>query len=262
MMTFTNLLIEKSRSTAVVTVNRPKVLNALDARTLQELEKAFVLLGNDSEVDVIILTGAGDKAFVAGADIAFMKDLDALAAREFALFAQRVLSRIENTQQPVIAAVNGYALGGGCELAMACDIRIASETAKFGQPEVGLGIIPGFAGTQRLPRLVGKGPAKEIIFTGEFIDAREAWRIGLVNRVVPPEQLMESARQMADKIAARSRVAVRLAKQALNEGLEMDSDRAYAHEANLFGLCFTSADQKEGMAAFLEKRAPRFSKKT
>lgn len=260
-MSFENVLIEQEENIAVVYVNRPKALNSLDYATLTDLRQAFAELENNEDIDVIILTGAGDKAFVAGADIASMKDYEPLAGREFALFGQKVFAEIENSKKPVIAAVNGFALGGGCELAMACDIRIASEKAKFGQPEVSLGITPGFAGTQRLPRLVGKGIAKELIFTGDAIKAEEAYRIGLVNKVVAPDELLVSAKKMAKKIASKGQLAVRLSKQAINSGLEMDSDRAYEHEANCFGFCFSTQDQKEGMTAFLEKREAKFEKK-
>lgn len=257
-MQFTNLLVEIDAKVATVTVNRPRVLNALDEATLKELEQAFVSFEADPEVKVVILTGAGEKAFVAGGDIAAMQPLGPVAARRFALMAQAVLGRIERFPKPVIAAVNGYALGGGCELAMACDLRIASETARLGQPEINLGIIPGWAGTQRLPRLVGKGRAKELLFTGEMIDAGEAWRIGLVNRVVPAAELMNAARELAKKIAGKGLLALGLAKEAVDRGLEMDLERANACEADLFSLCFATEDQKEGMVAFLEKRTAVF----
>ncbi|MHB8170521.1 MAG: short-chain-enoyl-CoA hydratase [Thermincolia bacterium] len=257
-MTWNNLLVEKDENIAIVAINRPESLNALNAETFHELVIAADAIDHDKEVKVVILTGTGDKAFVAGADIAYMQNMTALEAKEFGLLGQRAMNRIRKLDKPVIAAVNGYALGGGCELAMACDIRIAADTAKFGQPEVNLGVTPGFAGTQRLPRLVGKGIAKEILLTGDIFDAQEAFRIGLVNRVVPEAELMDYARAMAKKIASKSQVAVRLIKEAVNEGLEMDLDKAMAHEANLFGLCFSSEDQKEGMSAFLEKRKPMF----
>lgn len=260
-MAFENLLIEQEGDIAIVYVNRPKALNALNADTLKELQQVFAELENNNEVKVIILSGSGDKAFVAGADIAFMKDLDSLASREFSLLGQNVFTSIENNKKPVIAAINGFTLGGGCELAMSCDIRIASEKAKFGQPEISLGIIPGFAGTQRLSRIVGKGIAKELILTGDMVDAQEAYRIGLVNKVVAPEELIEAAKELAKKIATKGQVAVQLAKQVINEGLEMDSERSYSHEANFFGLCFSTQDQKEGMSAFLEKRKPNFINK-
>lgn len=260
-MNYENLLIEQEGDIAIVYVNRPKALNALNADTLREIDQAFTELENKQEVKVIILTGSGEKAFVAGADISFMKDLGALEAKEFATLGQRAFRSIENNKKPVIAAVNGFALGGGCELAMSCDVRIANNKAKFGQPEVNLGVIPGFAGTQRLSRIVGKGAAKELIFTADIIDAQEALRIGLVNKVVAADQLLSFVKDMAHKIASKGQVAVQLAKQVINEGLEMDSDRAYSHEANFFGLCFATKDQKEGMSAFLEKRAAVFNDK-
>lgn len=260
-MSFENILLEKQGSIATVTVNRPKALNALNAATLKELGQVFGELGADDSVSVVILTGAGEKAFVAGADISFMKDLSAIEARKFALLGQEVFNTIENLPQPVIAAINGFALGGGCELAMACDIRLASENAKFGQPEVNLGVPPGFAGTQRLPRIVGKGRAKELLYTADMIDAQEAYRIGLVNKVTTVEELMGAAVKMAAKIASKGQVAIRLTKSAVNHGLEMDSARGMAYEAEVFGLVFSTADQKEGMTAFLEKRKPEFTGK-
>jgi len=230
----------------------------LNLETLEELKTYFTAVQTDPETKVVIVTGAGEKAFVAGGDISVMVPLDPMRARESARLAQSVLNLIEQGGKPVIAAVNGYALGGGCELAMACDIRLASETARFGQPEVNLGIIPGWAGTQRLPRLVGKGKALELLLTGDMIDAAEALRIGLANRVVPADQLLAEARTMAAKIAAKGQVAVRLCKEAVVNGLEMESLRAASYEADLFALCFATEDQKEGMRAFLEKRSARF----
>jgi enoyl-CoA hydratase len=260
-MSFENILLEKQGNVAVVTVNRPKALNALNAATLAELGQVFDQLAADADVYAVILTGAGEKAFVAGADISFMQSLTAMEARNFALLGQEVFNKIEKLPQPVIAAINGFALGGGCELAMSCDIRVASESAKFGQPEVNLGVPPGFAGTQRLPRLVGKGVAKELLYTADMIDASEAYRIGLVNKVYPVEQLMEAVMKMANKIAAKGQVAIRLTKSAVNEGLEMDLARGMAYEAEIFGLAFSTTDQKEGMAAFLEKRKAEFTGK-
>jgi len=257
-MEFDNLLLDKKDGIAVVTINRAKALNALNEATLGELLGCFEALESDAEVRAVILTGAGEKAFVAGADIAAMQSMEAVAARDFALLGQQVMNRIEHLAKPVIAAVNGFALGGGCELAMACDLRLASENARFGQPEVNLGVIPGFAGTQRLPRLVGKGRAKELLFTGDLIDAAEAWRIGLVNRVLPAAELLGAARKLAAKIADKGLVAIGLCKDAVNTGLEMESDKACRYEADQFALCFATADQKEGMSAFLEKRPARF----
>lgn len=257
-MAWKNILVEKEENIAVLTINRPKVLNALNAETVEEIGQAVEQLEADPEVRVIIITGAGDRAFVAGADIAFMSGLTPLQAKDFARKGQRVLSMIENLSKPVIAAINGYALGGGCELAMACDIRVASEKAKIGQPEVGLGIMAGFGGTQRLTRLVNPGRAKEILFTGDQCDAQTAVSIGLVNHVVPAEQLLDFCREMAGRIAQRGPVAVRLTKEAVNEGLEMDLEKALAHEADLFGVLFSTQDSREGLKAFLEKRRPDF----
>ncbi len=260
-MTFENLLYEVVDGIATVTVNRPKALNALNAATLQELIDCFAAIADDASVKVVILTGGGEKAFVAGADIAEMQALDAVAARHFARLGHRLAAAIEQLPKPVIAAVNGYALGGGCELALCCDIRLAAENARFGQPEVNLGVIPGFGGTQRLARLIGKGRASELVMTGDMIDAAEAYRIGLVNRVLPADELMAAARKMAGKIAGKGQLAVGFAKAALRDGLEMDLDRACNLEADLFGLCFATADQKEGMLAFLEKRPAKFEGK-
>ncbi len=257
-MQFNNVLYVADGAVATVTINRPKALNALNQETLEEMLRCFRELAQNQAVRVVIVTGGGDKAFVAGADIAFMEKLSPLAARCFAMLGQQVLSTIENLPQPVIAAVNGFALGGGCELALACDIRLASENARFGQPEVNLGVLPGFAGTQRLPRLIGRGRANELLFTGDIIDAQEAARIGLVNRVVPQAQLLASCREMAERIASRGPVAVRLCKEAVNNGVEIDLARACLYEVDQFALCFTSDEQKEGMRAFLEKRPAKF----
>ncbi len=258
-MNFANLLVEKENGTAIVTINRPAALNALNKEVLEELYDAFKGLEEDESVVCIILTGSGVKAFVAGADIAAMQSMDAVVAENFARLGHKVFNAVESCSKPVIAAVNGFALGGGCELAMACDVRLAAESARFGQPEVNLGVIPGFGGTLRLARLVGKGRAKELIFTGDMVDAAEAYRIGLANKVVAAEDLISEARKMADKIASKGPLAVRFAKQAVDNGIEMDLDRAGRYEAGLFGLCFASADQKEGMLAFLEKRPAKFS---
>jgi len=256
-----NITLKLEGSLAEVTINRPKALNALNAVTLKELGLVINDLAENQDIRVVIITGSGEKAFVAGADISEMQDKNAFEGRNFARMGQKVFSAIENMPQVVIAAVNGFALGGGCELAMACDIRLASTKAKFGQPEVTLGIMPGFAGTQRLPRLIGKGLAKELIYTGDMIDAAEAYRIGLVNKVYEPEVLLDKAREMAAKIASRGPYAVSLAKSAINTGMNMDDESAYSYEAEVFGLCFTTEDQKEGMAAFLEKRKPEFKGK-
>jgi len=257
-MTDTNLLLQKDGALATITFNNPKALNALTVATFYGLETLLDEVEQDADVRVVILTGAGDKAFIAGGDIGHLGTLDADGAREFALLAQRVIDRIEAFPKPVIAAINGYALGGGCELAMGCDIRIAADSAKFGQPEVKLGIIPGFAGTQRLARLVGKGKAKELVFTGEMIGAEEACRIGLVNRVVARDRLLEEARAMALKMCDNSASAIKFAKDAIDNGLEMDFAHGARYEADLFALCFTTADCKEGISAFMEKRLARF----
>jgi enoyl-CoA hydratase len=255
-MEFKNLKVELRGQVAVVTLNRPP-MNALSTEMLKEMKSAFHWLKGNKDAKVVILTGEG-KAFVAGADIAEMKDMDALKARDYGALGQKVFFHVENLPQPVIAAVNGFALGGGCELAMSCDIRVASEKAKFGQPEVGLGVTPGFGGTQRLPRLVGRGKAKELIFTGDMIDATEAFRIGLVNKVVKPEELMAESMKLAELIASKGQLAVRMAKKAVNSGVEVDLRSACDIEAEIFGVCFSTADQKEGMAAFLEKRKANF----
>jgi enoyl-CoA hydratase len=249
-----NLLVEVENGIAVVTVNRPKSLNALNSETLAELSECVCEIEKRDDVKVLILTGSGEKSFVAGADISEMVGSDAVGGWKMALLAKAAFEKLENMRQATIAAVNGFALGGGCEIAMACDIRVASENAKFAQPEVGLGTIPGFGGTQRLPRLVGKGRAKELIFTADMIDAQEAYRIGLVNKVVPLAELLGKCKEMAKKIMAQSSYAVSLAKIAINTGLDMDLNSGLKLEANIFGLSFATADKKEGMTAFMEKR--------
>lgn len=258
-MTYQTLLLEVSEGIALVTVNRPAAMNAMTELTLQELADVVQELSGRADVRVAIITGAGEKAFIAGGDIAVLRELASQEARELALLAQGVCTAIEQSPKPFIAAVNGYALGGGCELAMSCDIRLASETARFGQPEVNIGTLPGFGGSQRLPRLVGKGRALEIILTGEMLDAQEAYRIGLVNKVTSPAELIPAARLLARKMASKSLVALKLCKQAVVNGLEMDLERACRYEADLFALSFATADQKEGMSAFLEKRPAIFS---
>lgn len=257
-MEYANLLFEKSGPLAVITINRPKALNALNSDTLSELSAVLDELGRDTSVKVVILTGSGEKAFVAGADISQMKDFNTLEGRRFGQLGQATFRKLELLPQPVIVAINGFALGGGCELAMACDIRLASENAKFGQPEVSLGLTAGFGGTQRLPRLVGTGHASELLFTGDIIDVQEAYRIGLVNRVYPLNTLMEEALKLAKRIAGRAPVAVQLSKSAIQRGTNMDLDNAQAYEAEVFGLSFSTRDQKEGCTAFLEKRKPAF----
>lgn len=257
-MAFDNLLLDRDGAVATVTINRPKVLNALDSRTLDELRHAMLDLKRDDEVRVVILTGAGEKAFVAGADINELAGQTPVSGREHALAGQHVFDIIENLGKPVIAAINGYALGGGCELAMACTLRLAADTAKLGQPEINLGLLPGYAGTQRLPRLVGKGRALELILTGAPIGAAEAERSGLVNRVVPPGELMVAARTLAGALAAQAPIAMRFILDAVNRGLEMPFGEGCAHEATLFGLVAATDDMREGTRAFLEKRKPAF----
>ncbi len=256
-MAYENVLLEKEDRVAILTINRPKALNALNNDTLLDIKSAVAEVNEDSSIDVLIITGA-DKAFVAGADISFMQPLSAIEGRAFGALGQAAFRAIEAMEKPVIAAVNGFALGGGCELAMCCDFRIASTKAKFGQPEVGLGITPGFGGTQRLPRLVGSGMAKQMLYTADIIDAAEALRIGLVNSVVEPEELMDFVKKIAKRIVSKAQVAVRLSKVAATEGMQTDIDRSMTIEADAFGLCFATADQKEGMSAFVEKRKPGF----
>ncbi len=257
-MRFEHLLVERDGAVATVTINRPAVLNALSAATLGELDGAMRALREDRGIRAIVLTGAGDRAFAAGADIGELAALAPSRAEAFAASGQRVLDRIERLGVPVVAAVNGFALGGGCELAMACALRVASENARFGQPEVRLGLIPGFAGTQRLPRLVGTGRALDLILRGGTIDAAEAWRIGLVNRVVPAAALMGEARSMAREIAAAAPRAIEFALDAVYRGLDAPFAQGSAIEASLFGSVFHTADVGEGTRAFLEKRAPVF----
>jgi enoyl-CoA hydratase/carnithine racemase len=253
-----NVLYEKRGGIAYVTLNRPKVLNALDAATWADLRFAFEDARADSSVRGVILTGAGDKAFIAGADIGELAHVDAYEAEESSRFGQEVLNLIENLGKPVIAAVNGFALGGGCETAMACTIRIAAEHAKFGQPEVKLGLLPGGGGTQRLPRLVGKGRALQLILTGETISAQEAYRIGLVNEVVPAANLIARAEAVLKQIAANAPIAVKYSLDAANKGLDTSQSEGFALEASYFGICASTEDKQEGTSAFLEKRAPQF----
>jgi enoyl-CoA hydratase len=259
-MTYQNIIFEHAENgtIGVLTVNRPQALNALNAATLDEIAHALARIGEDAKVRALLITGAGDKAFIAGADIAAMKNMSALEAQTFSAHGQCVMQAIEALPVPAIALVNGYALGGGCELAMSCDWIIASERAVFGQPEVNLGIPPGFGGTQRLARLVGRALALELVITGRQIKADEALHMGLVNEVVPGPQLTERGLAMARLIAAKAPVAVRVAKQAVQRGLEVDLASGCVLETSLFALAFGTADCKEGMTAFLEKRAPIF----
>ncbi len=252
------ILLEKRDRLALVTINRPKALNALNNQVFEELDLCFRDLADDDDVAVVILTGSGEKAFVAGADIKELATLDTMAARLLSQRGQRVFNAIESLSKPVIAAVNGFALGGGCELAMACHVRIASEKARFGLPEVGLGLIPGYAGTQRLPRLVGKGIAMEMVLSGEMISAARAAEIGLVNHVTAPEALLEKAEALADSIKSKAPLAVRHAMEAVNRGFEMNREDGERFEAALFGLLAGTEDTGEGLRAFIEKRKPDF----
>ena len=257
-MEFKRLLVSSENQICTIKINNPAALNALDTSILKELEIAIEQVEKDPEILAVIITGEG-RAFVAGADISEMVNLNYDEGKAFGAFGTMVFRKIETLSKPVIAAVNGFALGGGCELAMACDIRIASDNAKFGQPEVDLGIIPGFSATYRLPRLVGVGKAKELIFTGSTIGATEAYEIGLVNKVVKPEELMESALKMAERIASKAPIAVRNAKQAIENGLVSEAETAFENENTLFGKCFSTQDQKDGMSAFLNKVKPKFN---
>jgi enoyl-CoA hydratase len=260
-MNFENILLEKKNSIAYVTVNRPKVLNALNMATMEELRAAFTDIKRDTSIRVAILTGSGEKAFVAGADISELARHGAVSAKEYTHRGQSVLDSIENLGKPAIACINGFALGGGCELALACTLRLASETAKLGQPEVKLGIIPGYGGSQRLPRLVGKGIAMQLILAGEMITAQEAHRIGLVNEVTAPGDLIPRAEAIAQKIIANAPLAVQYAIEAVNRGLEMTQAEGLYLEAALFGLCCATEDKTEGTTAFLEKRPAQFKGK-
>jgi enoyl-CoA hydratase/carnithine racemase len=253
-----NVLYEKTGAIAHVTVNRPNVLNALNTPTWKDLRTAFEDARNDTAIRGVILTGGGNKAFIAGADISELAHLTSSEAEQSSRFGQEVLNLIENLGKPVVAAVNGFALGGGCEAAMACTIRIAVDTAKFGQPEVALGLVPGGGGTQRLPRLVGKGRALQLILSGEMISAQEAYRIGLVNEVVPVADLIPRAEAILRKIASNAPIAVKFALEAANKGLETSQTEGLLLEASYFGLCAATEDKQEGTSAFLEKRVPQF----
>jgi enoyl-CoA hydratase len=260
-MSYENILVEKKSSIAYVTVNRPKVLNALNMATMEELRAAFHDIKKDTAVRVVILTGSGEKAFIAGADIGELSKHDAVSGKEYTHKGQSVLNLIENLGKPVIACINGFALGGGCEIAMACTMRLASQNAKLGQPEVKLGIIPGYGGTQRLPRLVGKGIAMQLVLAGEMIAAEEAHRIGLVNEVTAPGDLIPRAEAIAAKIIANAPLAVQYAMEAVNKGMEMTLAEGLYLEAVLFGVCCATEDKTEGTTAFLEKRAAAFKGK-
>ncbi|MBI6871767.1 short-chain-enoyl-CoA hydratase [Clostridium aciditolerans] len=260
-MEFKNIIFEKNDKIATISINRPKALNALNSETLKELDCVVDMIAEDEGVYAVILTGVGEKAFVAGADITEMKDMSVAEGRKFGILGNKVFRKIDLLEKPIIAAVNGFALGGGCELSMACDIRIASTSAKFGQPEVGLGITPGFGGTQRLARIAGMAVAKELIFTGRIIKAEEALRVGLVNKVVEPDKVMEEAVSFANTIAAQAPIAVKYCKAAINRGMQCDIETALMYESEVFGECFATEDQKEGMTAFVERREKSFKNK-
>jgi enoyl-CoA hydratase len=260
-MTYKNIIIEKKDSIGIIKINRPKVLNALNKETIIELTEAVLELEHDKKINVVILTGQGEKAFIAGADISQMENMTSLEAKKFSEKGHNMLNSIEKSRLTFIAAVNGYALGGGCEILMACDIVIANKSAKLGQPEINLGICPGFGGTQRLPRLVGKMKAKELLLTGRNIDADEAKEIGLINLVVDDDKLMEEAEKIAGKISNKSSVQISFIKELVNKGADIDLDTANSLEISYFTSSFSTHDQKEGMKAFLEKRKPNFKGK-
>jgi len=254
---YSTIIVEKKEGVGIITLNRPDALNALNTATLSDLSTSINELEEDKDIKVVILLGAG-KAFVAGADIKEMKAMTPLEAKKFSTRGHDLLKKIEKSRLPFIAAVNGHALGGGCELMMACDIRIAAKKSKIGQPEINLGVLPGFGGTQRLPRLVGTGRAKELLYTGKIIEAEEAHAMGLVNQVVDREKLMDEAQQMALMIASKSSLIIQWIKSVVNTGMNIDLENACQLEKTIFSLCFASHDQKEGMTAFLEKRPARF----
>jgi enoyl-CoA hydratase len=260
-MAYETIVYEQEKSIALLRINRPDVLNALNRQVFSDLTLLLEEIRKEPTPKVVILTGTGDKAFVAGTDVAEMENLSSFEARAFAGLARRVFENIENFDRPVIAAVNGFALGGGCELAMACDIRIASDRARLGQPEISLGIIPGSGGTQRLARLVGPSKAKQLVFSGEWVDAKTALDIGLVDLVFPHDQLLDETKKVALTMADKSKIALALAKSAINRGFDLDLQSALSYEIECFAQCFATHDQKEGMRAFLEKRKPRFTDK-
>jgi enoyl-CoA hydratase len=257
-LAYENILFERRDNIAIVTINRPKALNALNIDTLKELSQAFDEIKDDSNIRVVILTGAGEKSFIAGADISNLVTFNPMDGRLFGQLGQATFRKLELLPQPVIAAINGFALGGGCELSLACDIRLAGENAKLGLPEVSLGLCPGFGGTQRLPRLIGTGYASQLTFTGDIIDANEALRIGLVNQVLPLNKLMDEALALASKIASKGPIGVQMSKSAIQRGINLDLDNALAYEAEVFSILFSTSDQKEGCSAFLEKRKAQF----
>jgi len=257
-MAFENLTLERDGAVAILTINRPKVLNALNTPTMDELRRAVLDVKHDANVRAVIVTGAGDKSFIAGADINELAVQTSIQGKEHALRGQHVFDLIENMGKPVIAAINGFALGGGCELALACTLRIAADSARLGQPEINLGIIPGYAGTQRLSRLVGKGVALDLLLTGRQVKADEALQIGLVNRVVPAAELMSEAKKLASELASKAPIAMQYIIEAVNRGLEVSFDKGQFLEATLFGLVASSEDMREGTKAFLEKRKAEF----
>lgn len=257
-MSYQHLIFEVKEGIALLTFNRPKVLNAINAELLAELDQVLDQTAKDESIRVLILTGAGEKAFIAGADIGYLATLDPLGAKSFSLYGQGVLAKLARLPQPTIACVGGFALGGGLETALACDFIYAADTAKFGQPEINLGVIPGFGGTQRLARRIGPALAKELCLTGAMLSAEEALKIGLVNKVFPKEKLLEETMKTAKLLATKGRVSLREAKRVIEEGYNLDLDKALAIEADRFAICYASPDQKEGMAAFLEKRQPDF----
>ena len=260
-MEFKNTLYEKRDGMATITINRPEAMNALNAETIPEILSRLDDAEKDDNIKVVVITGAGEKAFCAGLDLKPMRDIKVIKAVEMSRLGQKLTLAIEELGKPVIAAINGYALGGGLELSMACDIRIVSEKARVGQPEVNVGLIPGWGGTQRLPRLVGKGIAKELIFTGKMIDAKTAERIGLVNMVVPPEKLMSAVNELADVIMSKPPIAIRLAKELINSSIETDQGTGLVHEAEAFGILSSTEDYREGVSAFIEKRKPEYKGK-
>ncbi|MGH7411619.1 MAG: enoyl-CoA hydratase/isomerase family protein [Candidatus Methylomirabilis sp.] len=260
-MGFQTIELQIEGGIATITLNRPKALNALNFAMVDELKQAVHQVRDDPTVRVVVITGAGDKAFAAGADITEFKGMSPVDAWMFTQQLQRLYLEIEQMPKPVIAAVNGYALGGGCELLLACDIVYASERAKIGQPEINLGIIPGAGGTQRLSRIIGKQRAKELVLTGDMIGAEEAWNLGLLNKVIAHDQLMTEVKKLADKLGAKGAVALKAAKEAVEEGYDIGLERAVANEGKLFGLCFGTEDKVEGVNAFLEKRPPNFKGK-
>jgi enoyl-CoA hydratase len=260
-MEFKYIIYEKSEGIVTITLNRPEALNAFNREVIEEILKALEDIKADENIRVVILTGAGEKAFSAGADVKAMKGMDALKARELSLMGEKLCNALENLEKPVIAAINGYALGGGLEVAMACDIRIAAENARMGQTEINIGLIPGWGGTQRLPRLIGKTKAKELIFTGKIIDAKTAEQLGIVNMVVPADKLKEAVHQFALELASKAPVALKVAKSLINKGSEISLDAAIALEREGFGVVASTEDLQEGVSAFIEKRKPTFKGK-